>query len=234
MSTLPTESAYLEGALRRSFDAWLEAAVARYQPLLRPAEIGRGLRALSSLYVERRSGNDLGRRSREGVAKRAAFATYFAPMHFLSTWHALRVLAPPLGSVKRVVDLGCGTGAAGAAAARACPEAPRLLGVDASGWALGEARHTWDAFGLRARAVRRRLPSGQPELRAGDLAVLGWFVNELPSAARERLLAALERGEKMASVVGRVDGWSGPFPKFLSKVPEKSPRILVTDFQTQK
>ena len=201
MSTVPTQSAYLEGGLRESFDAWLEAAVARYQPPLRPAEIGRGLRALSSLYVERRSGKDLGRRSREGVAKRAAFATYFAPLHFLATWHALLELALPLDSVKRLVDLGCGTGAAGAAAARACPETPRLLGVDASGWALGEARHTWNAFGLRARAVRRRLPSGQPELRAGDLAVLGWFLNELPSTARERLLAALARGRQRGAGV---------------------------------
>jgi SAM-dependent methyltransferase len=193
LSTISAESAYLEGALRQEFDAWLDAAVARYQPPLQPSEIGRGLRALSSLYVERRGGKDLGRRSREGVAKRAALATYFAPLHFLTTWHALGELTPPLGSVKRVVDLGCGTGAAGAAAARACPGSPSLLGVDASGWALGEARHTWAAFGLRARAVRRRLPSGQPELRAGDLAVLGWFVNELPTVARERLLATLAR-----------------------------------------
>jgi SAM-dependent methyltransferase len=180
--------------MRESFDGWLAAAVARYQPPLRPAEIRRGLRALSSLYVERRGGSELGRRSRDGMAKRAAFATYFAPLHFLATWHALRELAPPLGTVKRVIDLGCGTGAAGAAAARACPDAPGLLGLDDSGWALGEARHTWRAFGLRGRAVRRRLPSGQLELRAGDLAVLGWFVNELQGDARERLLAALARG----------------------------------------
>jgi hypothetical protein len=201
LSTAPGQPAYLEGALRRSFDAWLDAAVARYQPPLLPSEIGRGLRALSSLYVERRGGSDLGRRSREGVAKRAAFATYFAPMHFLTTWHALSQLAPPLASVKRVVDLGCGTGAVGAAAARACPEAPGLLGIDASGWALGEARHTWGAFGLRARAVRRRLPSGQPELRGGDLAVLGWFVNELPKSDRERVLAMLARGRQRGAGV---------------------------------
>jgi SAM-dependent methyltransferase len=201
LSTVSAQSAYLEGALRRSFDAWLDAAVARYQPPLRPSEIGRGLRALSSLYVERRGGSDLGRRSREGVAKRAAFATYFAPMHFLTTWHALGQLEPPLASVKRVVDLGCGTGAVGAAAALACPDTPRLLGVDASGWALGEARHTWDAFGLQARAVRRRLPSRQPELRAGDLAVLGWFVNELDTVARERLLATLVRARRRGAGV---------------------------------
>jgi SAM-dependent methyltransferase len=197
---LSPESAYLEGDLRRSFDAWLEAAISRYQPPLRPAEISRGLRALSSLYVERR-GRELPRRSREGAAKRAAFATYFAPLHFLATWHGLRELAPALDPVRRIVDLGCGTGAAGAAVALSCPERPSVLGVDASGWALREARHTWDAFGLRARALRRELPSGKPTPRTGDLTVLGWFANELSPGARERLLAVLGRGRQRGAGV---------------------------------
>ncbi|MCI0460989.1 MAG: hypothetical protein L0Z62_28920 [Gemmataceae bacterium] len=50
----------------------------------------------------------------------------------------------------------------------------------------------------------------------------------------ERLREALERGEKVVSVTGRLDGWKGHFPPFLGKLPEKPRRILVKEFQTAK
>src|SRR5512145_3076555 len=103
---------YLEGELRARFDAWLEGAVARHSPPLSFAEVRQGVRALSSLWVERRA---RAARALDGAGKRAAFATYYAPLHFLATWHALRGLgesAAPESSagLRRVVDLGCGTG----------------------------------------------------------------------------------------------------------------------------
>ena len=48
----------------------------------------------------------------------------------------------------------------------------------------------------------------------------------------ERLRRALERGEKVVSVTGRIEGWSGPFPKFLSQLPAKPRTLLITDFRT--
>jgi len=49
-----------------------------------------------------------------------------------------------------------------------------------------------------------------------------------------RLKDALDRGEKVVQVTGRVDGWSGHFPKFLAELPPKPRRLLVKDFQTAK
>jgi hypothetical protein len=63
----------------------------------------------------------------------------------------------------------------------------------------------------------------------------------------QRLSEALAKGEKVISVTGRVDGWSGPWPQVLRSLPgepardaqepkkpaaPKQPRLFVTDFQT--
>src|SRR5690349_23898473 len=95
----------------RPFDAWLGALDERHLADLTPPEVGRALRALSSCYVERRS------RLAEGAAletagKRAAFALFYAPLHFQATAHVARELDAGAG-IREVVDLGCGTGAAG-------------------------------------------------------------------------------------------------------------------------
>ena len=45
---------------------------------------------------------------------------------------------------------------------------------------------------------------------------------------------AIERGQKLESVTGRVEGWHGHFPKFLKALPEKPRVILVKDFELAK
>jgi hypothetical protein len=67
-----------------------------------------------------------------------------------------------------------------------------VLGLDRSGWALGEARRCWASFGLRGRTQRGVLPAALPEPRAGELIALGWTVNELDEEVREQLLDRLE------------------------------------------
>lgn len=191
---------YLVGSLRDAFDAWLEATVARFLPPLSFPELRRGVQALSSLYVERRAEGRLAERALEGAGKPAAFACFYAPLHFLTLHHALAAAggldpgAPPA----RIADLGCGTGAAGASLAARFARRPPVLGIDRSGFALGEARHTYRAFGAPARTRRGVPPAAAPSPRAGDLWCLGWTVNECAPGAADALLArvahALGRG----------------------------------------
>src|SRR5919197_570271 len=101
------------------FDRWVDALAARHLADLTPSEVTRALRALSSCYVERRSGLARGA-ALDGAGKRAAFALYVAPLHFVinrEIVHGLRLGDP---SITRIVDLGCGTGATGVAWAQEC------------------------------------------------------------------------------------------------------------------
>jgi len=121
---------YLEGPLRAAFDSWLEATRSRYLAKLTFSELRKGVQALSSLYVERRSGGRIAARALSGEGKRAAFATYYAPLHFLVTHEAVSQLGGgAFQGVRTVHDLGCGTGAAGVAAATGLPGPPALCGV---------------------------------------------------------------------------------------------------------
>jgi len=202
--------------LAERVDAWLARTLESYDSL-DFSDLRKGVRSLSSLYVERRGSGDIAIRSISSPAKRAAFATYYAGLHFLTAWHATRVLE--LGACKRIVDLGCGTGAAGAGAAIGCG-AREMLGVDRSGWALGETRRTWAAFGLRGRTLRASLPARAPRLGEGDRVVLGWALNELAPEGRLALVEALLRGARAGADVlvleplaGFVSPWWAPLSR---------------------
>jgi hypothetical protein len=52
--------------------------------------------------------------------------------------------------------------------------------------------------------------------------------------AFQRMQDSLARGEGVVSVTGRVDGWHGRWPEFLSKLPPKPRKILVSSFETAK
>jgi SAM-dependent methyltransferase len=177
-----------------AFDAWVARLEERHLANLTLSEIARGLRALSSAYVERRQTAIPASRMLDGAGKRAAFALYYGPLHFLATRNAMLEIVssapnlmphPPLA----VLDLGCGTGAVGAAAA-AVTGAHAITGIDTHPWALDEARDTYASFGLaaslsRGSAARFRVP------RHPALIVAGYFVNELRNDERARLLPAL-------------------------------------------
>jgi predicted nicotinamide N-methyase len=168
-------------------DAWLSDLETRYLADLTFPEVTRALRALSSAYVERRG------RLREGAAlsgagKRAAFALFYGPLHFLLVHHIAQAL-PDTPRFNRILDLGCGTGAAGAAWALASNARVEVEATDRHPWAIDEARRTYHHFGLRARARVQDL--AKTPLPAPSLVLLAFAVNELTAEARAPLLSRL-------------------------------------------
>jgi SAM-dependent methyltransferase len=221
-----------------AFDRWLAAAEARYLADLTRREVGRALRALSSCYVERREKLTTGH-ALEGRGKRAAFALYYGPLHFLTVREIARALNQPdptsnqpdrtspnqtepgqtrLGA-RLVVDVGCGSGAAGAA--WALETGAEVRGFDVSAWAVEEANWTYQVLGVRGRARRGRLEDLRlPTERS--LLLAAFVVNELDAAARaaalEKLLAAGKAGHQVVVIEPIARGiapwwnqWQGAF-----------------------
>src|SRR6185295_4093578 len=92
---------------------WLDALHARHVAPYRPKEFTHALQALSVRYVERRK--ELAARSPlDSAGKRAAFAAFYAPLHFLTIQEVLNAVAGS-SAPERIADLGCGTGVCGAA-----------------------------------------------------------------------------------------------------------------------
>jgi SAM-dependent methyltransferase len=194
------------------FESWIEALTARHQSDLTFSEISRSLRALSSTYVERRH------RLREGAAltgngKRAAFALFYGPLHYLLIRDIVRALPGAVAPARMLVDLGCGTGAAGAAWAAECLERPEVVGIDRHPWALAEAGRTYRELHLKART--RQADVATAELPKSPALLLAAFtVNELPDEARHALLPRLldraSRGDRLLVVeplAGGVAPW---------------------------
>jgi protein-L-isoaspartate O-methyltransferase len=177
-------------------DQWLAALEARHLADLRVPEVTRALRALSSAYVQRRQVVSRGA-TLDSAGKRAAFALYYAPLHFLTTAAVVRAIgaaAPPPASI---LDIGCGTGAGAAAWALEAGGVPTITGIDRHPWAVDEARWTYRQLGLRGRA-RQGDAARLPALERGGAAIAAYTLNELPREAREGvqrwLLDAAGRG----------------------------------------
>jgi SAM-dependent methyltransferase len=173
------------------FERWLHETEQRHLADLTFPQVSSGLRALSSTYVERRQRLGQGG-ALDGTGKRAAFALFYGSLHFL----VLRAIVQALPEASRatqattLVDLGCGTGAAGAAWAASCVPAPRVVGIDRHPWALGEAARTYRAFALAARTVKGDIAS--VALPKGPVSMLAAFaMNELADASRDALMQRL-------------------------------------------
>jgi SAM-dependent methyltransferase len=183
-------------------EAWYAALEARHLAALTFPEVRRALSALSSLYVERRDRLARGH-ALAGAGKRAAFAMFYGPLHFMIVREIVRALPAFDPPVARIVDLGCGTGAAGAAWALDAGRRVTVTGIDASGWAIGEAE--WNLRALGVTATLRRGDLIEPRLGAeGEGIVAAYAVNELDDGPREellrRLLAAHGRGSRLLVV----------------------------------
>jgi hypothetical protein len=169
-------------------DGWLADLEARHLSGLSFAEVRRALQALSEDYVSRRDRLGSGR-VLAGAGKRAAFALFYGPLHFLLVRKIVRSLQAASPPPREIVDLGCGSGVGGAAWALEADSAP-IRGIDRSAWALREAEWTWRRLGLRGRTVRCDL--SRAPLPPGFRAILAAFaLNELEAGVRETLLERL-------------------------------------------
>ncbi len=165
------------------FDQWLEALEKRHLANLNFSEVRRAVQALSSLYVERRNRIDTGAVF-TGAGKRAAFAMYFAPLHFLLLREIVRALHARVPEGMSILDLGSGTGVASAAWALEVGPEKQLVAVDRNGWAIQECRWTYQHFGLRGSAktadiANLRIPSA-------TAVVAAFTINELDASSRDR------------------------------------------------
>jgi predicted RNA methylase len=199
------------------FSQYLSALEARHLADLRFSEVTRALRALSSAYVERRETALAGHKALDGAGKRAAFALYYGPLHFLLIQHIARELGLSF-KPGTIVDLGCGTGVAGAAIATSASPTLRVFGVDMHPWTLDEARFTYQAFGLhadvrRGHAARTRFPAGTSAV------VAAFVVNELTEHDRAALLDHIKQARVPTLIVEPIsqrispwwDEWAAAF-----------------------
>ena len=166
-------------------DTWLGALETRCLADLTPAEVARALRALSSCYVERRARLTSGA-ALDTAGKRAAFALFYGPLHFLIVRDVLRALNTEVGALNEIADLGCGTGAAGAAWALHCEA--RVTGFDRHPWAVNEANRTYLDLRRSGRASRLDLTRARIRGRKGRGFLAAYVVNELTRESRHALL----------------------------------------------
>jgi hypothetical protein len=169
-------------------DSWLAALDERHLATLTPTEVARALRALSSIYVERRSKLASGA-ALDSAGKRAAFALFYGPLHFLIVREIVTALGSSLGQLKEIADLGCGTGAAGAAWGMF--SGANVSGTDRHPWAVDEANRTYRDLHVSGRATQGDLTRARVGRGAGLGILAAYSVNELTDAARSRCLALL-------------------------------------------
>ena len=226
----------------RSLDAWLSALETRHLANLTHSQTARALRALSSCYVERRSKLAKGG-ALESAGKRAAFALFYGPLHFFVTRAVVRGI-DRARYVAQILDLGCGTGAAGAAWA---VESGRgtINGLDRHPWAVAEANWTYRTFGITGYAGQGDISRAPIRGRPGHGILAAYAVNELQEDTRRlllpRLIEAHEHGARVLIIEliatrvapwwpewadafsrggGRVDEW-----RFPAELPERQRQL---------
>ena len=170
-------------------DRWLASLEARHLADFRFSEVTRALRALSSAYVQRRQKLAAGA-ALDSKGKRAAFALFYGPLHLLTVSHIVREIGADAPAPTEILDLGCGTGVAGAAWALCSGASPRIIGIDRHPWAVEESRWTYRELGLSGTARIGDL-SRLPLMAPSGAIVAAYTLNELSEERRHRVHAQL-------------------------------------------
>ena len=175
------------------FESWVADLERRHLSELSFPEVRKGLPALSSLYAERRGRIGSGA-AFDGAGKRAAFALFFGPLRSLAVRGIVAALGAADRRFDRLLDLGCGTGAAGAAVALAA--GADMRGVERSGWAVsGPRASSSSSRSPRAPCRGGRNGRGLSRTRAeGRTSVGSW-----PGCRRRSPCATRQRGSTTAS-----------------------------------
>jgi len=204
-----------------NIDSWLAALEERHLANLTRPELTRALRALSSCYVERREKLTSGA-ALEGAGKRAAFALFYGPLHFLTVTAVVRALLAHEIPIGTIADLGCGTGVGGAAWAGACQKAPVLAGVDRNTWAVQEANWTYKTLGLQGHAKTGDVVRNYPAAGPATAVLLAYAVNELPPETRaallERVSASTRAGSRLLIVEPIARGVTAWWPEWTARL----------------
>ncbi|MCZ7605770.1 MAG: class I SAM-dependent methyltransferase [Planctomycetota bacterium] len=188
--------ALLFRAMTDPFENWISKLFQRWLGELTHQEIARALKALTRDYVQRRT--RLRGKALEGRGKQAAFACYYAPRHFVIVREVLKALgAAAIGETPMpLVDLGCGSGVAGAA--WALHSGGNVVGVELDPDVAREAAFTFKDLGVRGGIVRCHIARYRwPKPPLGIVAA--FTINELDERDRERLWRELERQIKGGS-----------------------------------
>lgn len=205
---------------------WIGEIQERYGRTLTFPEIRKGVVALSRIYVEERRRIDRGA-AFDGAGKRAAFACFYSPLHFLLVREIVTALGAEREPPRRISDLGCGLAVAAAAWATLCDPRPHVAGFEKSSWAADEARWLLSTLGLRGRIYQKPLHEAPPSGR-GDAVVAAYTANELETKGRGRLLEGLlsdaERGASVLVVEPLARRTSPWWPEWREKFLEASGR----------
>jgi hypothetical protein len=179
---------------------WIGELQNHYRHTLTFPEIRKGVVALSRIYVEKRGSIDRGAVF-DGAAKRAAFACFYSPLHFLTVREVVRGLGANESSPAKILDLGCGLAVAGAAWATICSQQPVVIGFEKNSWAVEQARSVLNTLGVRGRVHRKPLETA-PMPRPGEALVAAFAINEVDDEGRNRLLhRLLQAGKRGASIL---------------------------------
>jgi hypothetical protein len=182
----------------QGFEAWVAWLRERHFETLTFPEIRKGVVALSRIYVEER--NRIGTNVFDGAGKRAAFACFYTPLHYLLVHRIVTALGAHEPPPRRIVDVGCGLLPAGAAWAHAAGGRPRVVGVDQSAWAVAEAKASLGVLAVHARIHQKRIGEA-PMPKRGEAVVAAFTVNELANELRDKLLDRLVRAARRGASV---------------------------------
>jgi len=213
-------------------DDWIARVIERHTQSMTRPEFLKAVRALSARYVEQRAAlRD--RSPLDSAGKRAAFAGFYAPLHFLTVQQIVESVGLGRRPVETIVDLGCGTGVGGAAWALAYERPARVVSVDLNTWVLDEARWNFQTLGVRGRTSRGNFVAAleeltsKPETHSG--VILGWSLNELADLDRARaidlIISLAARATSIAviePIATRLVPW---WPAFAGRVAKAGGRV---------